>query len=76
MIQGTPHALPAAIKHMGVNHRGRHIRMTEQFLHGADIVAKLQQMRRKGMPQAVAVDLFVDTRTLSGDLDRLLQPIK
>lgn len=65
MIQGAPHALPATIQYMGVDHRGRHIRVTEQFLHGTDIIARLQQMRRKGMPQAVAVNLFVDTRTLS-----------
>jgi hypothetical protein len=32
---------------MGVDHRRRHIGMPQQFLHRADVVAGLQQMRRE-----------------------------
>jgi len=44
-VERTRHAPTAAIEDVSVNHRGRNIRMTEQFLNGADVVARLQQMR-------------------------------
>jgi methionyl-tRNA synthetase len=34
---------------MGVDHGGAHIGMAQQFLHGADVVARLQQMRGERM---------------------------
>ncbi len=34
---------------MGINHDGLHIFVTQQRLHGATIVAILQQMSRKTM---------------------------
>jgi hypothetical protein len=36
-IQRTGRPTRSYLQHMGVNHRGRHIRVPEQFLHGADI---------------------------------------
>ena len=41
-IQRAAHAAPAAIEHMRVDHRCAHIRMSEQLLHRADIVAVFQ----------------------------------
>jgi hypothetical protein len=41
-IQWTHHATPALIQNMCVNHRGGNIRMSEQLLHSADVVAALQ----------------------------------
>lgn len=38
---------------MGVALRGRHIGMTEQLLHGAQVGASIEQMRREGMSQRV-----------------------
>ena len=38
---------------MGVALRGRHIGMTEQLLHGAQVGAAIEQMRREGMSQRV-----------------------
>jgi hypothetical protein len=35
---------------MGVNHRGADIIMAEQFLHGADVVAGLEQVSREAVP--------------------------
>lgn len=37
-VQGTDHALAAAIEYVRVNHRCRNIGVAEQFLHGADVV--------------------------------------
>jgi len=34
---------------MGVDHRRLHIAVAEQLLHGADVVAGLQQVRGKGV---------------------------
>jgi hypothetical protein len=36
---------------MGVALRGRHIGMTEQLLHGAQVGAPIEQMRREGVPK-------------------------
>jgi hypothetical protein len=38
---------PRSIEHVGVDHRRRHIGMSQQFLHRADVVAGLQQVRRE-----------------------------
>jgi hypothetical protein len=35
---------------MGIDHGGRHIRMTQKLLHGADVVTRLQQMGRERVP--------------------------
>ena len=32
-----------------INHGGRHIRVAEQFLHRADVVAVFKQVRRKAV---------------------------
>jgi hypothetical protein len=34
---------------MSVNHGGLHVGVSEQFLHGADVVAGHEQMRCKAM---------------------------
>ena len=38
---------------MGVDHGGLHIAVAQQFLHGADIVAIFQQVRRETAPERV-----------------------
>ena len=52
-IERAAHATPAAIEHVGVDHRGFHIGMAEQLLHGADVVARLQQVGGERMAQHV-----------------------
>jgi hypothetical protein len=52
-IQRTAHPMPAAVQHVRIDHRRRHVRVPEQLLHRADVVARLQQMRRKGMAKCV-----------------------
>ena len=41
------------LQQMGVNHRGADIRVAQQFLHGANVRAALQQMGHKGVAQGV-----------------------
>ena len=38
---------------MGIDHGDTHVRMPEQFLHGADVVTALQQVSGEGMAQHV-----------------------
>ena len=38
---------------MRIDHRRFHIGMSKQFLHRADVVARLQHLRRKRMPQGM-----------------------
>jgi hypothetical protein len=47
--------MPAHAQHMGVDHRRADIGMAEQFLHGADVVARLQQVGGEGMAQVCGV---------------------
>src|SRR5437868_3705917 len=39
------HPARPALQHVGINHGGAHVRMAQQFLYGANIVARFQQMR-------------------------------
>jgi hypothetical protein len=36
-----------------VDHRGRHIRVAEEFLHGPDVVSGLEQVGRERVPQRI-----------------------
>jgi hypothetical protein len=38
-------SFPAAVQDVGVNHRGAHIAVSQEFLHGPDVVCIFQQMR-------------------------------
>jgi len=46
--------------------------MAEQFLHCADVVAALQQMRRKRMPESMRCRGFGQARIARGLLHRAL----
>lgn len=45
---------------MGVDHRGRHVGVAEQFLHGADVVAAFEQVSGERMAQRVHRDMAGD----------------
>ena len=51
LIEGAANTAPAPVHDMGVDHRRGHIAVAEQFLHRADVVARLQQVRGKGVAQ-------------------------
>ncbi len=42
LIERTPHAAPALIEHVRVDHRRAHIPMSQQLLDGSDVVARLE----------------------------------
>ena len=48
-IERTPDGLAAALQDMRIDHSSAHIFMPQEFLHGADVVAIFQQMRRETM---------------------------
>ena len=43
---------------MGINLRGLYILVSEQFLHGADVVAVLDEVGRETVAEGVAADRF------------------
>lgn len=56
---------------MGVDHRGQHILVTEQFLNRSGIVAVGQQMRGETVPEAVTADRLVNPGQHDGLFKRL-----
>ena len=46
-IRRAVDAEAATVKYMAINHRSRDILVPQQFLHGANIVAPFEQIRRK-----------------------------
>ena len=54
-VRRAQHAATAgAIQHVRVDHRRRHIRVTEQLLDRPDVVPVLEKVRREGVPERVA----------------------
>lgn len=52
-IQRTAHRRRPTPQHMGIDLRGGHILVAQQFLHRADIVTGFEQVRGEGMAQRV-----------------------
>ena len=74
-IEGTSHAQHSArglLHDMRVDHGGLHVRVPEQRLDGADVVAILQKVRGEAVPQHMAGDPSVDARRHGGGGDGLL----
>lgn len=53
-IERTANATSTAIEDMGVDHSRAHIGVPEQLLHGADVIAILEQMGRERMAKRMA----------------------
>ena len=49
-VERAFHAPPAFVQDMGIDHRRGYIRVSEQFLHRAYVIARLQQLRGKAVP--------------------------
>ena len=58
---------------MGVDHRSLDVFVTEEFLHGADIVTRFEQVGGKGVPEGMAAGWLIETSQLNGLLHRSLQ---
>jgi hypothetical protein len=54
-INRTLHRGRTAVQHVRVDLRRRDVSMAEQFLHGADVAAVLQEVGRKRMAKGVRV---------------------
>ena len=50
-IEGTGGATCRHLQHMRIDHRGTHIAVAEQLLHGANVGTRLQQVCRERMAQ-------------------------
>jgi hypothetical protein len=48
-VESAPHAAGAVAQDVGVDHRRRDVAVTEELLHGADVVAAIETVRRKGV---------------------------
>ena len=65
-VRGTADTLWTAIQHMGVDHRGLHIAVTQQLLNRADVGSLLQQVCGERMAEGVAGGWLADSRCLHG----------
>ena len=54
-VQRTSHADTWLVEHVSVNHRCRDILVTQEFLHGANVLAFREQMGGERMSEAVAI---------------------
>jgi hypothetical protein len=61
-----------SMEDVGVDHRRPHVLVTEQFLHGTDVVTVLKQMCGERVPEGVAAHRLVDACQFDRFLDRLL----
>lgn len=52
-VHGALDTSAAAVEHVSVYHRGADVIVTEQFLYGADVVARHEQFGGEGMTQGV-----------------------
>src|SRR5664280_2099366 len=76
-IQRTLHPKPGLHHHVRVYLCCFHVPMTQQLLDGPDIIVRLQQVSRKGVPQHVRSHAFVQVGfpscDLNGDLKGAIQ---
>ena len=73
---GAPVSLLYVIaRHVGIDLGRRHIGVSEQTLHAAQIGAAGQQVGREGMPQLVGVDAAADSSRSRVPPDDLPEPL-
>lgn len=75
LIQRAFYPSAAPVQHMGVDHRGGHIGVAEQFLHGADVVAAFEQVGGEGVAQRVHRNMAGDAGSLHRIAQRPLQAL-
>jgi len=57
---GLVNAAEVLSVHVGVDLRGRQVRMAQHFLHGAQVRPSLEEVRGKRVPQRVWADPLLD----------------
>jgi hypothetical protein len=73
LIEGASHCHAAAVEHVGVDHGGLDVSVSEEVLDSADVVAVLQKVSGEGMAEGVAADAFGDVCAAGGEVDGLLE---
>jgi len=72
-IRWTPNSSSSPVQDVGTDHRCFHITVAQQLLHGSDIVAILEQVRGKRMPEGMTTGRLRDSSLKSSGLDSPLQ---
>jgi hypothetical protein len=65
-VERAAHAGHALLADVRVDHRRVHVGMAKQLLHGANVIAQLQEMRGEAMPQGMTADAFVQPQPTNG----------
>ncbi len=73
MVDGAAHAEAGTVTDVGVNHGSGDVFVAEELLDGANIVAVLEQMGSKTVPESVATGGFVDAGGADGVADGVLE---
>ena len=61
LIQRAAYCLWPAVEHMRIDHCGFDILVTEQFLHGADIITGFQEVCGNTMAEGVQANIFMNS---------------
>ena len=68
-IERAFHSARALVRHVRVDHRRLDARVAEQLLDRADVVAVLEEVRRKGVPQCMTAHVLRNPGGSRGLLD-------
>jgi len=60
------------VEDVRVDHRRPHVLMSQKLLHGANVVALIEQLRRERMPQGMARSPLLKPRSKPGLMKRSL----
>src|SRR5206468_1488652 len=71
-VDRASHTQPPTIQHMRVYHRGRDVAVAQKLLNRADIVPRLEQMRRKRVPQGMTARILGNPARPERFLERAL----
>ena len=72
-VERTRHAGNSLARHVGVDHRRFQAFVPQQQLNRADVDAALDQVRRKAVPESVAMNGAIKSGRDAGAHDRALQ---
>ena len=71
-IEGTADGQTSFVEDVGIDHGGANVFVAEEFLHGANIVPRFEEMGGKGMAEGVTGDAFGEPQELNGFSNDLL----
>ena len=58
-VKGAVDPTSSLLQHMGIDHRCTHVLVPQEFLHGANVVALLQEVSRKAMAERISTLLII-----------------